>query len=50
MAGNAQSGNCRRLSEGREGFFFELGRACFSAPGPNSKKFLRRFFQKAASF
>jgi hypothetical protein len=30
--------------------FVELGRAGFNASGPASKKFLRRFFQKAASF
>jgi hypothetical protein len=27
-----------------------LGRAGFTATGPKSKKFLRRFFQKVASF
>jgi hypothetical protein len=27
-----------------------LGRAGFTATGPASKKFLRRFFQKAATF
>jgi hypothetical protein len=29
---------------------FSLGRAGFNVFGPVSKKFLRRFFQKAASF
>jgi hypothetical protein len=30
--------------------FFELGRAGATATGPNSGKFLRRFFQKAPAF
>jgi hypothetical protein len=30
--------------------FVSLGRAGFAATGPGSKKFLRRFFQKAATF
>jgi hypothetical protein len=30
--------------------FFKLGRAGFTAPGPVEQKFLRRFFQKAATF
>jgi hypothetical protein len=30
--------------------FANLGRAGFAGTGPTSKKFLRRFFQKAASF
>jgi hypothetical protein len=30
--------------------FANLGRCGFSAAGPVSKKFLRRFFQKAATF
>jgi hypothetical protein len=30
--------------------FVKLDRAGFSATGPVSKKFLRRFFQKAAAF
>jgi hypothetical protein len=49
------------LTWSREGkrFFFEkkkqktfikLGRAGFAASGPVKQKFLRRFFQKAASF
>jgi hypothetical protein len=29
--------------------FFKLGRAGFDAAGSGSKKFLRRFFQKAAA-
>jgi hypothetical protein len=29
--------------------FFHLGRAGFSATGPFKQKFLRRFFQKAAT-
>jgi hypothetical protein len=29
--------------------FFKLGRAGFSATGPNEQKFLRRLFQKAAA-
>jgi hypothetical protein len=29
--------------------FFNLGRAGFDATGPISRKFLRRFFQKAAA-
>jgi len=45
--------------KGKEGFFFKkkkqktfckLGRASFTATDPVSKKFLRRFFQKAATF
>jgi hypothetical protein len=30
--------------------FVNFGRAGFNATGSKSKKFLRRFFQKAASF
>jgi hypothetical protein len=30
--------------------FVNLGRAGFNATDPKSKKFLRRFFQKAATF
>jgi hypothetical protein len=30
--------------------FVDLGRSDSNATGPNSKKFLRRFFQKAAPF
>jgi hypothetical protein len=30
--------------------FFNLGHAGFNATGPVSRKFLRRFFQKAATF
>jgi hypothetical protein len=30
--------------------FMNLGRAGFTAPGPEAKKFLRRFFQEAAIF
>jgi hypothetical protein len=30
--------------------FFKLGRAYVGATGQKSKKFLRRFFQKAATF
>jgi hypothetical protein len=29
--------------------FVHLGRAGFTATGPDSRKFLRRFFQKAAA-
>jgi hypothetical protein len=30
--------------------FINLGRAGFTATGPEERKFLRRFFQKAAAF
>jgi hypothetical protein len=30
--------------------FSPLGRAGFAATGPETQKFLRRFFQKAATF
>jgi hypothetical protein len=47
----------RALRVGRPSFskkeaknFSELGRAGFTVTGPVSKKFLRRFFQKAAAF
>jgi hypothetical protein len=30
--------------------FVHLGRAGFTATGPEEQKFLRRFFQKAATF
>ena len=53
-------GRTQRPAAGvREGFFFgkkkqktflNLGRACVGATGPIAKKFLRRFFQKAALF
>jgi hypothetical protein len=38
------------LNKKKQKNFISLGRAGFTTTGPISRKFLRRFFQKAATF
>jgi hypothetical protein len=45
-----QRGRLLFVNKKKQKNFVELGPCRFSATGPKSKKFLRRFFQKAATF